>query len=702
MEIAILEDLIRTARAVRHQGEDKKWVQLRAILDQQLLENSDSGQARKIIVFTEHRDTLDYLQRRITAQFGRADSVITIHGGTSREDRKRAREQFTHDPETAVLLATDAAGEGLNLQRAHLMVNYDLPWNPNRLEQRFGRIHRIGQREVCHLWNMVARDTREGDVFAKLLSKIDQMEQAYNGNLFNVLGESGAFQERSLRDLLIEAIRYGDQPEVKQKLDRIIDSSVSDGLNELVAERTLHPEMFSALSLDEIKERMEESRARRLQPGYIAAFFIPAFMRLGGQIRKREKGRYEIVQVPARIVETARRLNRWAPVAQQYERVTFELELVRLSGSSPAALIAPGHPLLQAVIELIISDMGTALAQGTVLVDRRAEQDRELMLLYTVEQRIRQYSEPDRAVSHHFDYALLRRDGHTDVVSAPPYLDFDPPKPDELDAIDEVLKSEWVRQDHESAVRGTVYRNGALPRLAEVRTRIGDESARVRSQVMERLLAEINHWDSEHNRLADLERAGTVGRIRAESAYARARALDSRLEGRLAELDALSNLVADSPVVRGLALVVPRDLLDSGTGEQRNSSAEARELVERRAVDAVLAAERALGRTPVEQVRNNPGFDIRSTSIDGEAFFIEVKGRIEGADIFTITTNEVSFAQTQGARHRLALVKVSSAGPERDELRYVSDAFAHIEPSTSTRSLNEVWEDYWSRGGPPT
>ena len=162
-EIAILEDLIKVARRVRLQDDDKKWVQLRTILDEQLLTHDGSGDARKIIIFTEHRDTLDYLHAKITAQFGRADSVITIHGGTRREDRKLARERFTHNPDTVVLLATDAAGEGLNLQRAHLMVNYDLPWNPNRIEQRFGRIHRIGQREVCHLWNMVARDTSSKD-----------------------------------------------------------------------------------------------------------------------------------------------------------------------------------------------------------------------------------------------------------------------------------------------------------------------------------------------------------------------------------------------------------------------------------------------------------------------------------------------------------------------------------------------------------
>ncbi|WP_112235015.1 helicase-related protein [Kocuria sp. BT304] len=700
-EIAILEDLITVARRVRLQDDDKKWVQLRTILDEQLLTRDGSGDARKIIIFTEHRDTLDYLQAKITAQFGRADSVITIHGGTRREDRKLARERFTHNPDTVVLLATDAAGEGLNLQRAHLMVNYDLPWNPNRIEQRFGRIHRIGQREVCHLWNMVARDTREGNVFTRLLAKIDQMSIAYNGNLFNVLGDTDAFQERSLRDLLIEAIRYGDQPQVKTKLDRIIDAGVSHGLDEMLAERALHPEMFSALNLDEVRARMEKARERRLQPGYIAAFFIPALTRLGGRIRKREKGRYEITRVPARVIDTARRLNRWAPVAEQYERITFELARMHPDGLSDASLIAPGHPLLHAVIEATIDDLGPTLKRGTVLVDRRTKQTDAPMLMFSVEQRIENTAADADTVSHHFDYPLLEQDGTVTVSAAPPYLDYDRPEPSEAEAITEIVGSDWARQNHEKIVRAWAYREGLQPRMDEIKTRLDIETARTRAQVKDRLLAEINHWDREHNRLEALERAGTAGRLRAETALVRARQLDERLNHRLEQLDEATNLVAVPAVIRGAALVIPSDLLSTDDAPVPQTFARQTEEVERRAVDAVLAAERALGREPVEMPRNNPGYDIQSSDDQGFVHYIEVKGRIEGSDTFTITTNEITFAQTQGNRHRLALVEVSTSGQEQDQLRYVSDAFAHLEPSATTRSYNEVWRDYWERGGPP-
>ncbi len=141
---------------VRRSGTDRKWEGLASLLQNNAEMFDAEGHRRKLVIFTEHRDTLNYLTERIRTMLGRDEAVVTIHGGMSREERARAQEAFTQEKEVQVLVATDAAGEGINLQRAHLMVNYDLPWNPNRLEQRFGRIHRIGQTEVCHLWNLVA------------------------------------------------------------------------------------------------------------------------------------------------------------------------------------------------------------------------------------------------------------------------------------------------------------------------------------------------------------------------------------------------------------------------------------------------------------------------------------------------------------------------------------------------------------------
>src|SRR5208337_860780 len=188
------------------------------------------------------------------------------------EDRLKAQESFRHDPETQVLLATDAAGEGINLQRAHLMVNYDLPWNPNRLEQRFGRIHRIGQTEVCHLWNLVADETREGDVYRKLLEKLEQARKALGGQVFDVLGKL-QFEGKPLRELLIEAIRYGEKPEVRARLTQAIEHAVDRGqIQDLLDERALVHDSMDVSRVARIRDDMERAEARRLQPFYVESF----------------------------------------------------------------------------------------------------------------------------------------------------------------------------------------------------------------------------------------------------------------------------------------------------------------------------------------------------------------------------------------------------------------------------------------------
>ena len=205
-EIATLKLLERKANEVRMSGEDRKWDELSRLLQ----DNSDmfgpDGRREKLIVFTEHKDTLEYLATKIRQLLGSQDAVLTIKGGMPRDERHKAEELFKQDKNVRILVATDAAGEGINLQRAHLMVNYDLPWNPNRIEQRFGRVHRIGQTEVCHLWNLVAKETREGQVFDRLFQKLEEERTALGGRVFDILGRV-TFEDKPLRELLVEAIR---------------------------------------------------------------------------------------------------------------------------------------------------------------------------------------------------------------------------------------------------------------------------------------------------------------------------------------------------------------------------------------------------------------------------------------------------------------------------------------------------------------
>ena len=198
-EIFILQTLEQQAKGLVASGKDRKWDELSRILQNEPQMRDAGGRMRKIIIFSEHRDTLNYLHEKIAGVLGSHGAIVVIHGAVHRDDRRKAQELFRSDPDIRVLVATDAAGEGINLQNANLMVNYDLPWNPNRLEQRFGRIHRIGQQEVCHLWNLVAKETREGDVYFRLLEKLQVVSEALKGEVFNVLGE--VFDGISLKDL---------------------------------------------------------------------------------------------------------------------------------------------------------------------------------------------------------------------------------------------------------------------------------------------------------------------------------------------------------------------------------------------------------------------------------------------------------------------------------------------------------------------
>ena len=359
------------------------------------------GQRRKLVIFTEHRDTLNYLLDRIRSLLGQAEAVVTIHGGIHRDERRRVQELFTQDKDVMVLVATDAAGEGINLQRAHLMINYDLPWNPNRLEQRFGRIHRIGQTEVCHLWNLMAQETREGDVYLTLLRKLEREREALGGAVFDVIGR--AIDGAELRRLMIEAIRYGDQPDVRERLNQIVEGALDQQrLRSLIEERALTHEILDSTRVHSIRHVMERMEAHRLQPHFIASFFKAAFEHLGGSLRERESGRYEIPHVPAAIRQRRVLLGGRLPIVHRYDRICFEKELIHVPGKPEAAFICPGHPLLDATLDLILERYRHLLKQGAILVDEGDPGEDLRALVY---------------LEHSIHDATTAADGHRQLVS---------------------------------------------------------------------------------------------------------------------------------------------------------------------------------------------------------------------------------------------------------------------------------------------
>ena len=687
-ELAELADLTTLARRVRDSGNDRKWSELSTILQDEALRVDTHGHPRKLIVFTEHRDTLDYLQRRVGSLLGRTDAVVSIHGAVRRPERRRITEEFTKNPDCQVLIATDAAGEGLNLQAANLMVNYDLPWNPNRIEQRFGRIHRIGQTEVCRLWNLVADHTREGEVFLKLLGKIEEQRRAYGGEVFDVLGE--AFEGTPLRTLLLDAIRYGEQPEVRARMHQVIDRQVGEGLPELLKERALASEVLSQADLAQLRQAMDEARARRLQPHYIELAFKEAFTRLGGRLARRERGRFEATNVPASV-----RAASTQPIATRYERVTFDLPYVQPDGLVHADLLAPGHPLHDAVLAETAHRLRPALEAGTVLVSAAVTTPH--LLVGVVEEVV---DGTDTSISRRFSYAFVDSDGAVTDAGPAPYLDAvaAPAGP----ITDAARRLPWLPTGEERAVSWLI--ENRLPGfLAEVQPRRQAELAKVRRQVTDRLTSERDRLYVEATVSGEQERNGQKPKESADSLTRKADELDARLTRRLRRLAQQEQLATRPPRLLGAAVVLPlADVVDDVAPDEPLRHAVETTVVERRGVDAVLAHERRLGRRPVEQAHNNPGYDILSLLPDGSTLRLEVKARLEGADDFFISHNEVLTGKNAAPRYRLALVRVDQRGPQHDQVRYLADPFATTTfGDFDATGLRGDWAKMWARGTEP-
>jgi superfamily II DNA or RNA helicase len=703
-EIAILTNLEALALRVRRSGTDKKWEELSALLQNQAEMFDAQGHRRKLVIFTEHRDTLNYLVERLRSLLGAPEALVTVHGGMGREERTKAQESFKQDKDVLILLATDAAGEGINLQRAHLMVNYDLPWNPNRLEQRFGRIHRIGQTEVCHLWNLLAEETREGDVYKRLLEKIEQEREALGGGVFDILGQ--LFREQRLHDLLIEAIRYGDRPEVKARLHQIVDNLTDrKHCQQLLEERALANDSMDASEVRKIREDMERAEARRLQPHFIESFFLEAFRILGGSVKEREPRRFEITHVPALIRQRDRLIGTGEPVLARYERITFEKSLRAVPGLPLASFVSPGQPLLGATIDLILERNRDLLKRGTVLVDPD-DPGQDIRALFYLDHAI-QDGRTDKAgnhrmVSRQLQFIEIDCAGVAKNAGYAPYLDYRAATADELSQISATLDSQaWLKADLESVVVGHAIENVVPDHIHEVRSRREDLVQRTMAAVKERLTREITYWDHRANQLKDQELAGrTNAKINSGKARQRADELQVRLQKRMAELELERQISPLPPVVIGGALVVPIGLLHKlrPTLATDAISAEARKRIELLAMKLVMDAETKLGYGPRDVSAEKCGYDIESkVPGTGKLRFIEVKGRVPEAETITVTRNEILTALNKPDDFILAIGQIENGD---GTLVYIRQPFQR-EPDFSVESVNYKLRELLSRGEEP-
>jgi superfamily II DNA or RNA helicase len=743
-EIGTLNRLESLALVLRRTGEDTKWKELAKVLATVFASSRAAGRVaeehapygsgeipppkpsphQKLVIFTEHRDTLNYLENRITTLLGRRESTVLIHGGMGREERTKAQEAFRHDPEVQVLLATDAAGEGINLQRAHLMVNYDLPWNPNRIEQRFGRIHRIGQTEVCHLWNLVAEETREGDVYRTLLDKLEQARKSLGGQVFDVLGKL-QFEGKPLRDLLIEAIRYGDLPEVRARLTQAVSCAIDPGqLRDLLEERALAHDAMDATRVYRIREEMERAEARRLQPHYIESFFMEAFKQLGGSLRQREPRRYQVTHVPAPVRNRDRLIGIGEPVLPRYERIAFEKDLVAPQGQPLAAFVCPGHPLLDATIDLTLERHRDLLRRGAILVDD-SDSGIEPRVLFYLEHAIQDASVTRsgerRIVSKQMLYIEMGRDGVSRHIHYAPYLDYRPLTDSEpgVEAILARPECMWIDRSLEQKAQGYAVAHVVPEHLSEVRGRRLDLIAKTEAAVQDRLTKEITYWDHRSEQLKLQEQSGkSNARLNSDEARKRADGLQARLQKRMEELKLEKQIAPLPPVIMGGLLVIPAGLLATmtanpvgGTEEEEQSvltgATPDKQAAAAKAREIVMQIERDLGFVPTDRETDKLGYDIESRIPGtGKLRFIEVKGRISGAKTITVTRNEILYSLNKPDDFILAIVEFmpGSAGETPavpgHKAYYVRQPFLR-EPDFGVTSVNYDFAELLARAEVP-
>lgn len=691
-EIQSLAALEQEADEIAQSGIDCKWQKLSEVLQSCPEMRHENGSLRKLIIFTEHRDTLNYLQERIAGLLGNQDAIRVIHGGTNRDARKRIQEDFCNDPDVVVLIATDAAGEGVNLQKSNLMINYDLPWNPNRLEQRFGRIHRIGQTETCHLWNLVASETREGDVFMTLFAKLENERKALGGRVFDILGD--IFEGSQLKELLIAAIRHGETPEARSWMTEQVASALdTERLKAIIRRNTLVEQTMTPEMLYAIKEEMDMAEARKLQPCFVRAFFKAAFEAVGGECRPRGNGRFEIPNVPLDIRENHRitATNR-TPIARKYERICFDKSQIRPTPNvTEATFIHPGHPLMASLLNYILVTKRHLLKPGTVMVDP-TDEGITPSLLFMIDHSVCE-GEDEKLVSRRMQFVRLLPDGTAQYAGWAPHLDLTEPSAKALELAEQLRAQSWLKANLEQVAIQYASAHLAKSHFDEVYKRRIDQVNKLHEAVRTRLVAGINYWSKRSEELKQAVKEGKQPRVQPANARQNAEMLTTRLRNREKELEQMRHVVSKTPVILGGILVIPQGLLNQTTGVGTFcTDAQARSHIEQVAMKAVMDTERSFGHTVEDRSAAKCGWDVTAhvPTRPGEPLkddrHIEVKGRAKGADTVTVTRNEICAAINQKDKFILAIVLVD--GEDYEGPFYIRNPFDK-EPDLDDVSVNK-------------
>ena len=633
-----LERLVKLAQQTINIGTETKLNALKECLSRAELDELKDGR-EKLLIFTEHRDTLEYLQQNLT-RWGY--STCQIHGGMNVLARKAAQKDFQFNQQ--ICLATEAAGEGINLQFCRLMINYDLPWNPNRLEQRMGRIHRIGQEHDVFIFNFVAANTVEGRVLEKLLQKLEEIRKAMGDRVFDVIGQLLQFNDIRFEEMVREATyTKASEDEVLELIEQL-DPKRLEELEQAtgVALATSH------VDLSRIRRTQDQdyiSQEQRLMPRYVEEFFRRAceFLRL--TLETRADGLWRIPYVKEEFrsgnLDTVRRLG---TPEKSYPKLTFYKEHIAASAHQDADLMSPGHPLFAAIAERLDAQLNEQIRTGSaVFFDADAQQPYRL---YFFEVQVAGQQRQGRDVvlkaqlyalseTSAGKLALVPPDCLNDLAPAErslPELAIQPPTPQEQQQVEDWLKVE-----------------AQFPMIKQSRQERNSELQIRQDYLFQAMESAIRSAQSTQMKLAALVAAGDdTYRVARDNAQKKVRDLQERYKSKQTELDYLKIVRPGRVAYLGTALVHPGSVVVPDCSEMRNDPE-----VEAFAMQWVLDYERQRGWSPIDISKNHDGsgFDIRSVGPadpdtgKSPVRRIEVKGRAQLHQKVSLTVNEWRKAQ---------------------------------------------------------
>ena len=643
-EIETLKDLIEKAKAIVEAR--VKEEKAKAIVEARVKEESEvklkelkntledlnkKYPNKKIIVFTESRDTLEYLEKKI-GEWGY--STVVIHGGMKLEQRIEAEKIFKNEKQ--ILIATEAAGEGINLQFCNLMINYDIPWNPNRLEQRMGRIHRYGQQNEVFVFNLVAQDTREGAVLSKIFDKLEEIKNALGSDkVFDVIGD--VFFGKNLQQLLIEAAagarsREEILKELEIKIDEAYINRIKENLGESLATRYI--------DYTRIKEMSEKAREYKLIPEYTEAFFKKAFQLAGGKFRIRKDGFIAVESIPydVRIIAEEDSFRRkFGPLLRAYPKITFDKEIA--FKNPDAELVSFGHPLFEALLEYIERMYSNDLKRGAVFIDPEGKLDGHI-IFYEGEIK----DGLNKTVGKKLFSIFVNQN---EVRSVPSTILWDlaegEPQKEEIDfQYNEQRVIEKVISEMEN------YKQQKLEerqREAKIKEKYGIKS-------LEYFIWKL---DGELIELYERKEMGENVDLAIRNKEELKRRYERALEELKDQIEREQTLTMGMPKFIGIIRVKPA----KNISDYMKSDAE----IERIGMEIAMNYESKNGRNPEDVSNENLGFDIRSKDKEGKIRYIEVKTRADIGSI-VMTQNEWFKAQRFGDDYYLYVVFNAATNPE--------------------------------------